>query len=63
MVQGTIARYMGDKGFGFISTDASDDDVFFHMSAFEGEPREGMTVEFEIEQSDRGPRATNVRAA
>lgn len=63
MVQGTIARYMGDKGFGFIKTDASNDDVFFHMSAFEGgEPREGQTVEFEIEQADRGPRAKNVRA-
>lgn len=64
MVQGTIARYIPDKGFGFINTDASDEDVFFHMSAFAGdnEPREGQAVEFEIEQSDRGPRAANVRA-
>lgn len=64
MATGTIARFVHDKGFGFIKTEDSDDDVFFHHSAFKsGEPREGLAVEFDIEQSDRGPRATNVRAA
>lgn len=63
MATGTIARYMSDKGFGFIKTADSEDEVFFHHSAFEGEPREGMSVQFDIEQSDRGPRAANVRAA
>ncbi|MBW3581785.1 MAG: cold shock domain-containing protein [Euryarchaeota archaeon] len=64
MATGTIARFVHDKGFGFIKTEDSDDDVFFHHSAFQGdEPREGQTVEFEIEESDRGPRAKNVTPA
>lgn len=63
MPTGTITRFIEDKGFGFIKTDASKDDIFFHHSAFEGEPREGMNVEFEIQDSDRGPRAQNVRVA
>lgn len=63
MATGTITRFISDKGFGFIKTDDSKDEVFFHHSAFEGEPREGMTVEFDIQSSDRGPRAANVRQA
>ncbi len=63
MPTGTITRFVEDKGFGFIKTEDSRDDVFFHHSAFDGEPREGMTVEFQIQDSDRGPRATNVRVA
>ncbi len=62
MATGTITRFVSDKGFGFIKTEGSDSDIFFHHSAFEGEPREGMTVEYETEASDRGPRAKNVRA-
>lgn len=62
MAQGTITRYLDGKGFGFIKSDASDDDIFFHVDAFDGEdPREGQSVEFDLEQSDRGPRAANVR--
>ncbi len=61
MAQGTITRYVSDKGFGFIKTDSSDQDVFFHRDSFEGDPREGQTVEFDLQTSDRGPRAANVR--
>lgn len=60
MPEGTITRFIEDKGFGFIKTEGSDD-IFFHHSAFDGEPREGMAVTFETESSDRGPRAKNVR--
>ena len=63
-MQGTIKRVVRDRGFGFIrSTDGQE--VFFHRKSlqqitFEG-LQEGSTVEFEVEQSDKGPRATNVR--
>lgn len=62
MAEGTIKK-LTDKGFGFISTDTGD--VFFHMSALEGvefdELNEGQTVEFEMGQGPKGPRAENVR--
>ena len=63
-MQGSIKRIVRDRGFGFIrSTDGQE--VFFHRKSlqqltFEG-LQEGSTVEFEVEQSDKGPRATNVR--
>ena len=48
-------------GYGFIETEDSDEDVFFHMENV-GAPdlEEGQEVEFEIEQADKGPRATNL---
>ena len=63
-MKGTIKRVVRDRGFGFIrSTDGQE--VFFHRNGlqqmdFEG-LKEGATVEFEVEQSEKGPRATNVR--
>jgi CspA family cold shock protein len=54
-----IVKFVHDKdGYGFIDTDAiEDDDVFFHQSFIE----EGDEVEFGIEEGDRGPRATDLR--
>lgn len=61
MPQGTVKFFDAQKGFGFIETSASDDDVFFHMDEVDGpDPREGQNVEFTIEQAPRGPRANNV---
>ena len=63
-MQGTIKRVVRDRGFGFIHS-SDGQEVFFHRKSlqqitFEG-LQEGSTVEFEVEQSDKGPRATNVR--
>jgi CspA family cold shock protein len=56
-----------EKGFGFITVDGQAKDVFFHSSSLQGisydELREGDTVSFETEDSDRGPRAVNVSRA
>src|SRR3989344_6824702 len=64
---GKIKRLASDKGFGFITPDGSDKDVFFHNSALVGatfdELHEGDAVTFETEDSDKGPRATNVKRA
>ena len=63
-MQGTIKRVMWDRGFGFIlSPDGKE--VFFHRTGlqqmvFEG-LKEGTSVEFELEQGEKGPRAINVR--
>lgn len=62
MPSGTVKFFDGERGFGFIETDESDDDVFFHVDDIEGPaPGEGQAVEFVIEQAPRGPRAKNLK--
>ena len=62
MATGTVAFFHDRKGYGFIETDDSDEDVFFHMDDVEGpDLEEGEEVEFDIEAAEKGPRATNVR--
>lgn len=64
MATGTIRSLRTDKGFGFIK-DAKGQEYFFHQSVIYGEGindlREGDTVEFEIGQGPKGPRAESVR--
>ena len=66
VMQGQIKR-LTDKGFGFITPDGADKDVFFHSSALVGvsypELKVGDMVTFETEESDKGPRAKNVQRA
>jgi CspA family cold shock protein len=61
---GSIRTLRVDKGFGFIQDEAGKD-YFFHQSAIFGEGlsdlREGDSVEFEVTQGPKGPRAENVR--
>jgi CspA family cold shock protein len=63
-MQGTIKRLIRDRGFGFIRS-ADGQEVFFHRSTlqqlnFDG-LKEGESVDFEIENGDKGPRAVSVR--
>ena len=64
---GVIKRIQAEKGFGFITPDGGDKDVFFHSSSLVGvtfdQLHEGDKVTFETEQSEKGPRATNVQKA
>jgi CspA family cold shock protein len=61
MSKGTVDFFNDTGGYGFISTDDADDDVFFHMEDVGGpDLEEGQDVEFEIEDAPKGPRATNV---
>jgi len=64
MPTGTIARLLIDKGFGFIR-DESGLEHFFHRSSVQGAVfellREGQRVDFVIEESQKGPRAGDVR--
>jgi len=66
MHAGTIKKLVRDRGFGFIS-DSDGREVFFHQSALVGmvfdSLQEGQAVEFDVEKSDKGPRAVNVQAA
>jgi CspA family cold shock protein len=60
--EGVVARYDGDRGFGFITPDAGGDDLFAHVSVVVGsEPlQKGDRVRYAVRQSDRGPQADRV---
>ncbi len=61
-MKGEVKFYNTMKNFGFIKPDEGDEDLFVHRSDIEGNYlSEGDMVEFETEQSDRGPRAVNVK--
>ncbi len=63
---GTIKR-LTDKGFGFITAEGLDKDLFFHSNSLVGvtfdELKEGDTLSFETEESPKGLNATNVQRA
>lgn len=65
-MKGTIKK-LTDRGFGFISIEGEEDDLFFHSNELDGveynELSEGDEVTFEKGQSDKGPNATNVQKA
>ena len=61
MATGTVDFFNDTGGYGFIESDESDEDVFFHMEDVGGpDLEEGQEVEFEITQTDKGPRAENL---
>ena len=66
MEKGKIAR-LTDRGFGFISREGVEKDLFFHSNELRGvefnELREGDEVTFEVADSHKGPNATNVSRA
>lgn len=65
-MNGTI-KTLTDRGFGFITPEGEDKDVFFHSSALVDGSFEdlnvGDPVTFDTEDSDKGPRAVNVAKA
>jgi len=72
MNNGTVKWFNGDKGFGFISNDNGDGDVFVHFSAIVSDTdarknlEEGQKVTFDTEpdpKDSRKLRAINVRVA
>ncbi|WP_024803042.1 cold-shock protein [Nocardia sp. BMG51109] len=68
MTTGRVKWFDDARGFGFISQDGDEPDVYVHHSAIVGDGHmhrtldAGQRVQFEIDWSDsKGPRATNVR--
>lgn len=63
-MKGKVKMFNKEKGFGFIHSEDGRD-VFFHYSALVMDSfktaEEGEEVEFDVEDSDRGLRATNVK--
>jgi CspA family cold shock protein len=67
MLNGTVKKTVPDRGFGFISAEDGQE-YFFHRSSVDAglefdRLAGGERVTFDIERSDKGPRAANVRAA
>lgn len=66
MARGTVKWFNSQKGYGFITPEEGEGDVFVHFSSIQVEGdafrtlNEGDEVEFEIEQGDKGPQATSV---
>ncbi|MDP3735233.1 MAG: cold shock domain-containing protein [bacterium] len=64
MQEGTIARLIAGKGFGFIKCEGQERDLFFHSNELVGvrfdELHEGDKVTFEIADSPKGPNAIRV---
>ena len=62
-MKGTVKTFSKEKGFGFIRAE-NGKDVFFHYSELQMEgfktAEVGDEVEFELQESDRGPRAAKI---
>ncbi|SJM59117.1 cold-shock protein [Gulosibacter sp. 10] len=62
---GTVKWFNSDKGYGFIAPDDGSADLFAHYSEIDGRGHrnleENQKVEFDAEQGQKGPQATNIR--
>ena len=67
MAKGTVKFFNTTKGFGFITPDDGEKDVFVHITAVQASGldtlSDGQAVTFDIEPDRRGPKAVNLAAA
>ena len=63
-VSGTVKWFNAEKGYGFLSLDGQEGDVFVHWSAIQTDGykslQEGQRVEFNIVQGPKGAQADTV---
>lgn len=66
MATGKVKWFNTQKGFGFVTGDDGVD-AFIHHSEIQGEGfkdlAEGQEIEYDVVDSDKGPRAANIRIA
>ena len=65
MPKGVVKWFNNAKGYGFVTPDGGEEDIFVHFSAIEMDGyktlKEGQPVEFEVEQGPKGLHAQNLR--
>ena len=63
-MKGKVKWFSDQKGYGFITPDDGSKDLFVHFSGVNGNGfrslRQDDMVEFEVGESDKGPKAVNV---
>ena len=61
---GTVKWFNDSKGYGFITEDNGQGDVFVHFSGINGDGHKTLTekqrVSYQVEEGAKGPMATNV---
>ena len=61
MTNGTVKFFNNVRGFGFIAPDDGGKDVFVHKSDIVDEITEGDKVSYDVEESEKGLNAINVK--
>jgi CspA family cold shock protein len=65
MEQGTVKWFNDAKGFGFITRESNNEDVFVHFSAISADGfrslQEGQRVQFNVVKGPKGFQAENVQ--
>ncbi len=61
MKTGKVKFFNVTKGFGFIKTDDSNEEVFVHVTGLVDEIKDEDKVSFEISEGRKGKNAINVR--
>ena len=64
-IKGKVKWFNGTKGYGFIEREDKEKDVFVHASAVRDAGlrflNEGDSLEFSVEDGDKGPSAVNLK--
>ena len=61
MTNGTVKFFNSARGFGFITPDDGEKDLFVHKSNLVDEITEGDKVSYDVEESEKGLNAINVK--
>ena len=61
MSNGTVKFFNRAKGFGFITPDDGAKDVFVHQNSLDVDINEGDKVSYDVEESQKGLNAINVK--
>lgn len=65
MAKGIVKWFSNQKGYGFVTPENSDKDIFVHFSSIASDGfkslKQGDEIEFEIKDGPKGEQATDVR--